>query len=86
MPGKKSAWLYLLPLSREQRVVQRLSLFLSQQYEYQTLQKASGKQGIFGELWGKQASADGEAGETLCRGSQKDPTNYLLAAALTIAL
>lgn len=42
--------------------------------------------GALGKASFCRSSADGEAGETLCRASQRDPTNYLLAAALTIAL
>lgn len=51
---RKSARLYLLPISREQ---DRKFVFLSQQYKYQTSQKASGKLGIPGEFQGMQASA-----------------------------
>lgn len=50
---RKSARLYLLPISREDRKF----VFLSQQYKYQTSQKASGKLGIPGEFQGMQASA-----------------------------
>lgn len=56
-----------------------------QQYEYQMSQKASGKQGIPGELLGKQASAEG-----LQMGRQEKPFaehhRGMQQTALTIAL